>query len=158
MSMGFHAKNDTWAVRNPMFALLGSQAPRVDTTFLLKSGAHEDVRSGGDLRLYTLAWLIHLRRLCDQVVRPDDHLYVVVGTVGTRARRAAAESAVRDVVSRMRQQITLCVWPASTAWGLQVADYALWAVHRHLVGHPLANYESDVAPLVRSIHTPWGEA
>lgn len=158
MSKGFHAKDDTWEVRNSMFALLCNQQPRIDATFLLKSGAYDDVRAKGEIWLYKYAWFLHLKYICEKVARPEDHLYVVVGSIGTKARKTAAESAVRDVVDQMSQTITLCVWPASTTWGLQVADYALWAVHRKLRGSPLKNYDEDVAPLVKSTFMPWGRA
>lgn len=158
MSQGFHAKNDRWDIRNPMFALLADQEPRIDTTFLLKSGAYDYVRARGEMYLYKLAWYFHLKYLCEAVLEPNAHLYVVIGTVSTRARRTAAEAAVRDVVEQMSQDITLCVWPASTSWGLQVADYALWAVHRALRGDPLKNYDETVKPLVKSVFKPWGRA
>ncbi|MGC5617424.1 DUF3800 domain-containing protein [Georgenia sp. Z1491] len=158
MSKGFHAKYDTWEVRNSMFALLSDQRPRIDTTFLLKSGAYPDVKERGEMWMHKYAWFLHLRHICENVARPEDHLYVVTGSIGTKARKTAAMAAVRDVVSQMSQQITLCVWPAATSWGLQVADYALWAAHRHLRGAPLKNYEEDVAPLVKSIFRPWGVA
>lgn len=158
MSRGFHAKNDVWEIRNAMFALVSQQEPRIDTTFLLKSNAFDYVRAAGAIRLYKMAWYLHLKRICAHVAHPADHLYVVVGSMGTKKRKQAAEDAIRDVCEQMPQDITLCIWPAETAWGMQVADYALWAVHRQLVGRPLENYERDVAPLVHSEFLPWGQA
>ncbi|PYG00198.1 hypothetical protein SAMN05216184_104137 [Georgenia satyanarayanai] len=158
MANGFHAKDDLWEVRNGMFALLRTQEPRIDTTFLLKANAYPNVKAAGEMRLYKMAWYLHLKYICQNVTTTDDRLYVIVGSMGTKKRKVAAQEAVADVCNQMHRDITLCIWPAATTWGLQVADYALWAVHRRLVGGKLTNYEEDVEPLVKSIFRPWGTA
>lgn len=155
---GFHAKNDLWAARSPMLALIGQQKPRIDTTFLLKEAVPEDVRRRGQEGLYQSAWLAHLTHLCEHAVAPEDHLYAVVATLRLRSKANAARDALDEVCRRMEREITLCHWDASSAWGLQVADYALWAVHRNLVGRDLRDYTTTIQPLVRSISTPWGLA
>lgn len=156
---GFHAKNDMWGIRAPMLSLLAQQAPRVDATFLYKANAYDYVKARGWEYLYKYAWFMHLRYLCEHVFGPDDHLYVVVATLGTNKRQTIAREAVQDVCDQMPQrEITLCIWDASTSWGLQVADYALWAVARNLEGNSLRDYDRDIAPLVKSCYAPWGRA
>lgn len=66
------------------------------------------------MRLYKLAWFLHLEFLCQNVLHKDDRLYVIVGGIGTKKQRSAAEAAIEDVCRQMPQQITFCVWPAST--------------------------------------------
>lgn len=81
-----------------------------------------------------MAWYLHFRTVAEQISDPDDKLFVVAGTFGTKARRTQAEAALADVCAQVNRDITLCVWESATSWGLQVADYALWAVHRDLLG------------------------
>lgn len=156
MPKGFHAKNDLWDIRNEMLALVSMQQPRLDTTFLYKDNAYPYVKAKGWEYLYKLAWYLHLKHVCEWVVESDDHIYVVVATMGTKKRAVLAREAVEDVCRQMNRTITLCMWDAATSWGLQVADYGLWAVHRHLVGGSLRDYDQLVKPLVKTEFTPWG--
>jgi hypothetical protein len=128
LARGFHAVDDSHATRNQMFDAIAGQAPRFDTTFLLKSAAYPRVRQAGEMRLYKMAWYLHFKTVAVQVSDPDDELFVVAGTFGTKARRTQAETALADVCGQVNRDITLCVWESATSWGLQVADYALWAV------------------------------
>lgn len=155
---GFHAKNDGWEIRSPMLSALALQTARIDATFLYKANAYDYVRARGWQGLYKYAWYMHLKYLCRYVLSPDDHLYVVVATLGTNKKQTLARQFVQDVCDQMPQDITLCIWDAATSWGLQVADYALWAVNRHLEGRELRAYDRDVAPLVKTCYTPWGRA
>lgn len=155
---GFHAKNDAWPTRQEVFGMLRLQAPRIDTTFLAKSNAYESVRTRGEVYLYKLAWYLHLKYLCESATTPADRLYVVVASFGTHARATAAREAVDGVCHQMNRDIVLCVWDAGSCWGLQAADYALWAVHRNLVGGKHEGYARDVEPLVQSRFLPWGAA
>ncbi|MGL4338858.1 MAG: hypothetical protein ACRCSP_00330 [Rhodoglobus sp.] len=52
---GFHAVNDSSHTRAEMFAEVGTQAPRIDATLLLKANAYENVRAAGEMRLYKMA-------------------------------------------------------------------------------------------------------
>lgn len=153
---GFHAVNDSALTRDQMFAAVAAQAPRFDTTFLRKAGAYPNVRAAGEMRLYKLAWYLHFKEVAHQVSGPRDHLYVVAATFGTKKRQSQAEAALEDVCLQVNRNITLCVWDAATSWGLQVADYALWAVHRSLLGRYCRWYETCVEPTLRSTFTPWG--
>jgi hypothetical protein len=155
---GFHAVNDSRATRDEMYNLIASQAPRFDTTFLLKSNAYRHARDEGQMRLYRLAWFLHFKEIALQVSAPGDRLYVIAATFGTKKRQAQAETALQDVCGQVSREITLCVWDAASSWGLQVADYALWAVHRNLVGRYCEWYTPCIQPTLRSTFTPWGSA
>lgn len=155
---GFHAVNDSTRTRTQMFDVIRQQAPRIDTTFLYKDGAYPAVRAKGQMHLYKMAWYLHFKEIALQVARPSDRLFVVVGTFGTSARRSEAKSALHDVCQQVQREIVLCVWEAGSSWGLQVADYCLWAAHRSLVGGTEGWYRSAVAPTLKSAFTPWGRA
>ena len=103
-----------------------------------------------------MAWYLHFKEIATRVSGPDDTLYVIAGTFGTRKRQAEAEAALRDVCNQVDRQIKLCVWEASSSWGLQVADYALWATHRNLVGRSCHWYDRDIAPVLETTFLPWG--
>lgn len=153
----FHAKDDTWETRGAVLSLVARLAPRFDATFLLKQNAFPDIVAAGKPRLYKIALFLHLKYLCTRVFMPKDRLYVVVATIGTRAMKSAAEAAIQDVAAQMPQHVVECFWDASSAWGLQVADYLLWACQRRIMGRPLAAYDRDVAPLVATTFFPWGK-
>lgn len=156
LARGFHAVDDSHATRGQMFEVLAAQAPRIDTTFLRKAGAYSRVKAAGEMRLYKMAWYLHFKEIALQVSNAHDRLFVIAGTFGTRQRRTQAESALADVCSQVSRDVTLCVWESATSWGLQVADYALWAVQRELLGRPCPWYAQAVEPVLQSIFTPWG--
>ncbi|MCT2339574.1 DUF3800 domain-containing protein [Corynebacterium sp. p3-SID1056] len=158
LAKGFHAVDDSSRTRNEMFHLIQEQAPRFDTTFLMKANAYAGVRADGPMRLYKLAWFLHLKQVALQVSRPEDELYVVVAEFGTKSTRRAASEAVADVCAQINRNITLCVWTAQSSWGLQVADYGLWAVQRHLEGKKCSWFEPCIKPTLNSLFTPWGRA
>lgn len=156
LAKGFHAVDDSHSTRTEMFSTIAEQAPRFDTTFLLKSRAFPAVREEGEMRLYKLAWYLHLKEVAVRVSDRDDKIFVVAGTFGTRSRRAQAQEALVDVCGQVDRDITLCVWESATSWGLQVADYALWAVHRKLLVRPCPWFATAIQPTLRSTFTPWG--
>jgi hypothetical protein len=153
---GFHAVNDSNNTRGEMFDVIARQAPRFDTTFLCKANAYDSVRARGEMYLYKMAWYQHLKFVAPKVTNADDTLYVIVGTFGTKARATQAREAVRDVCNQVDRRIVLCVWEAATSWGLQVADYGLWAEHRVLLGKNCYWYEESIKPTMSSSFLPWG--
>jgi hypothetical protein len=94
-----------------------------------------------------------------QVGAPGDTLYVIAATLKTNRKTGSAKEALADVVSQFAagRRIVLCVWEAASSWGIQVADYGLWATQRVLEGSPCPWYATSVAPTLRSRFTPWGE-
>ena len=81
---------------------------------------------------------------------------IIAGSFGTNQRATQARDAISEVCSQIDRRITLCVWNASSSWGLQVADYALWGVHRELVGKGGAWFRESIAPSLATTFTPWG--
>jgi Protein of unknown function (DUF3800) len=132
---GYHAKDDSRATRNEVYNLIKDQAPRFDTTFLAKANAYPSVRARGQAYLYQLAWYLHFKEIARQVTTPGDTLFVAVATLGTAARRTAFKQAIDNVcrqVTPYLRNVVVAHWDSATAWGLQVADYGLWAVQRRV--------------------------
>lgn len=46
---------------------------------------------------------------------------------------------------------------SATSWGLQVADYALWAVQRDLLSRD-DRYMAAIRPTLGTCYLPWGRA
>lgn len=157
---GMHAKNDSRATRDDVYALIRSQAPRFDSTFLLKREAYPRIRQAGPVRLYKLAWFLHFKHVAHQVSSPGDSIFVIVGSLQTHNKRQAIRHALEDVCeqSAIDRQITPCIWDASSSWGIQVADYGLWATQRVLEGRECPWDETSVKPTLKSMFTPWGRA
>lgn len=155
---GFHAVNDSKAVRRQVLELIDKQRPRFDTTFLYKKDAYDSVRRRGHVYLYKTAWRQHFKTISKQVSQPGDRLFVVVATLGTNKRRAMFEAALNDVCVEQgpaARTVVLCHWDAATSWGLQVADYGLWATQRYLEKGTNPAYDA-VRPMLRSLFRPWG--
>jgi hypothetical protein len=156
---GLHAKNDSHPTREQVFQLIREQAPRFDATFLNKQRAYDRVRQAGQIYLYKLAWFLHFKHVAVSVSSPGDRLYVVIGSLQTNNKRDAIRSALEDVCRQVSgRTIVPCIWKASSAWGLQVADYGLWATQRHLEGRECKWYETCVEPTLRTRFFPWGQA
>lgn len=154
---GFHAKNDTTLTRQAMFDLIQASAPRFDMTFLCKPNAYQSVKDRGQMYLYKMAWYLHLKEVALRVSSSTDKLYVVAGTFGTKRRATEARQALTDVCHQVNRDITLCVWESASSWGLQVADYGLWAAHRNMVGRSSGWFHDAVEPNIRTSFRPWGE-
>lgn len=153
---GFHAVNDTPATKAATFAVIREQAPRFDSTFLYKKNAYSSVRAQGEMRLYKMAWYLHFKHVAVKATSPGDTIVVVVATLGTKRKQAEAHAALKDVCAQINRKYILCVWDSATSWGLQVADYGLWAMQRRLEGRSGTWYEDYVEPSCASMYTPWG--
>jgi hypothetical protein len=157
---GLHAKNDSSATRTEVFNLIREQAPRIDTTFLLKQRAYERIKQAGQVRLYKMAWYLHFKEVARRVSRPGDTMYVIIGSLQTNNKRNAIRRALEDVCRQVARDRTIvpCIWDAQTTWGIQVADYALWAVQRVLEGRDCPWYARCVEPSLETTFLPWGQA
>jgi len=157
---GLHAKNDSHSTRDEVFALIRTQAPRFDTTFLAKSKAYSYVKAAGQLRLYKLAWYLHFKEIAPRVAARGDTLYVIAATLTTNKKTGNARVALTDVCDQfaLGRNIVLCNWDAPSSWGVQVADYGLWATQRVLEGRSCPWYEPSVKPTLETRFLPWGRA
>jgi hypothetical protein len=78
---------------------------------------------------------MHFKEIARQVTSPGDTLYVAVATLGTAARRTAFKQAIERVCEQTAprlREVVVAHWDSASSWGLQVADYGLWAVQRHI--------------------------
>jgi len=153
---GFHAVNDSVAVRHRVFSEIQAQAPRFDATFLKKQNAYGYVRAKGEMYLYKYAWYRHLIRVAPQVATRNDTLYVIVARLGTARRHTLAQAALEDVCRQTGLNIALCVWDSSSSWGLQVADYGSWAMQRQLEMQDGSWYTPYIQPTTQTRTYPWG--
>jgi hypothetical protein len=157
VAKGYHAADDTRGTRREVYEVIRQQAPRFDMTFLEKQHAYPGVKAKGQAYLYQLAWYLHFKEIAKQVTSPGDTLYVAVATLGTAARKTAFSAAIDHVCSTAKpnlREIVVAHWDSATCWGLQVADYGLWAVQRH-VERGDETYMPYVRPGLKSIFMPF---
>lgn len=157
LANGFHACADSNKTRSKVFEMIRGQQPRFDTTFLYKANAYPDVREKGGLYLYKLAWHLHVKQVALQVSDPGDELVIVAAEFGTARMRQTVDEAVNEVCSQIDRDITTCIWRAPTSWGLQAADYGLWATQRIVEGKRCTWFDPCIAPTLKSTFKPWGE-
>lgn len=143
---GLHAVYDTPATRNEVFGVIAQQNVRFDTTFLRKGNAYQSIKNAGQLYLYKLAWFLHFKYVVEQVTAPGD------------TQTGSARAALQDVCGQFsyNRTIVLCVWDAATSWGVQVADYGLWATQRVVEGRSCPWFDPVVKPRLASKFAPWG--
>ncbi|WP_461004682.1 DUF3800 domain-containing protein [Trueperella pyogenes] len=91
-----------------------------------------------------------------QAPRFDATFLRIVATIGTNAIRATARAAVEDIASQMLQRTVACYWDSRSVWGLQAADYLLWATQREIMGRTSGRHSGVVQTLTSSKRFPWG--
>lgn len=98
------------------------------------------------------------KQIAPRVTAPGDTLYVIAGSLQTHNKRDAIRHALEDVCQQIAHDriIVPCIWDAQTSWGIQVADYALWATQRVLEGRRCSWFEPCVEPWLKTMFTPWG--
>lgn len=106
---------------------------RTDVTILDKSKAERHLTASEE-RYYQYAWFYPFKPLIWRgVIQHGDALVVVVASLGTRKRRQLFRDAVDDVINQCypsgiaRRVVAL---NDESDYGLQAADYAVWAVMR----------------------------
>lgn len=155
---GFHAKDDSHRTRDEVFGLIREQAPRFDVTFLDKERAYPRVREASVTYRYKLAVYLHLKWLIPRVAPVDGTVFVILGSLQTAGKREAVRNAVADVCAQVDlplARVVPCIWDAPSSWGIQVADYALWAAQRDIEGRQCTWFEPCVKPTLASVFHPW---
>jgi len=153
---GFHAKNDTNATRNEVFQLVTLQAPRFDFTMLDKQKAYPHVKAQGPSRLYKLAWYLHFKQVAQLVSQPGDVLYAISATIMTNNKKRDVRAALKDVADQIgNRTIIPIMWDSKTSWGLQVADYGLWAFQKKVISGSCPWWDSAVQPTTGTKFFPW---
>lgn len=157
---GFHAKNDNDEVKAQVFDLITRHRPRFDMTMLNKEHLPESVRRevrSDEMALYRLAWQKHFIYQAKYVLKPHHRVFVVAASLSEQKKRQlAAKAAINEVLKKYPWlDLTLCVWDSPTTWGLQVADYGLWAVQRDLNSKCYSKHFQTISPLIVSVYSPW---
>lgn len=158
LERGFHAVDDSHATRAEVFGIIAAHPCRFDSTYLTKAKAYPSVQAKGKPYLYQMALYQHLKHVVPQVSKDGDEVYVIAGTIHlvrntVKAARAALTSVCQQLAGA--RAITPCLWEARSSWGIQVADYCLWALQREMDGKPCRWYPSVVAPVLASNYGPW---
>lgn len=146
----FHATTDLQAVRDEVFKVLQAHDFRIDATILEKAKAKPSIRPTQE-RFYQMAWFLHMKYVAPRVVSSGDGLLVIGASVGTKKRRAAFHSAVRDVIQQVSPTTAFQVasWDGVSDPCLQAADYCAWALQRKWEGGDDRSYRL-IAPKIRS--------
>lgn len=155
---GFHAKDDSHRTRDDVFGLLREQGPRFDVTLLNKSRALPRIKTASVTYRYKLAIYLHLRWVIPKVAPTAGNVFVILGSLQTAGKREAVRAAVADVCAQVDlplARVIPCIWDAPSSWGIQVADYGLWAVQRGAEGRPCIWLEPCVKPTLASDFRPW---
>ncbi len=154
---GFHAKDDKYSIKKEIFGLISQMNLKYDFTFLTKANAIPSVKSRGELYLYKLAWFLHFKHLAKEYIHEQVQLVVIVADIQTNAKKRDLRAALRDVADQFPHvQTSLIIWSSQSSWGLQIADYGVWAAQRNLVQGNCEYWNEHVSKLTRSNFKPWG--
>lgn len=129
---GFHATEDSQAVRDAVFGVIQSHRFRVDSTIIEKRKSQPQWRTS-ELRFYQYTWLYHMRYITPRIVTSaQDEVLLVAATVGTKQKAASFNQAIEDVVRQSAPNTAMksAYWPAYSDVCLQIADYCSWAIQR----------------------------
>ena len=152
---GFHASEDSQAVRDRVFAELMGHSLRIDATILEKPKAQPHLQN--DAAFYKLAWFLHFKHVAPLIVVKGDQLQVVSASLGTAKKKASFRAAVEDVANQVLPRgVTAKVgtWSAASDPCLQAADYCCWAVQRKWEGSDPRSHLT-ISPKIASEYEVW---
>ena len=153
---GFHASIDSNKTRTEVFSLVSAQSPRFDFTFLDKREVQNQVVARGETYLYKLAWYLHFKQLISQVGTEIDTIYAISASIKTKAKANTIQRALVDVAMQLNHRKIVPVWwNSNTSWGLQMADYGLWAAQRKLIVGSDTWFDRYVKASTYSFFEPW---
>lgn len=132
VSNGFHAKNDTHAVRSTVYDTLAKHDFRVDAVVLDKAKAQPQTHTSEPM-FYKYAWFYHFKYVAPKIVTAKDELFVVGASIETKRKREIFHGAIEDVCAQVAPvaRFQTAFWPAAGEPCLQVADYCCWAIQRN---------------------------
>lgn len=161
---GFHASHDSNDTKQCFFECIGGMDVKFNATFMAKQRAYPYVKAKGNLWLYKWTLYTHtgalVRQLWDGKSRIVVHL--VVAKINLSKRERAVKDAVCDVCAQFdREQVHVVphIWDSNSSAGLQVVDYGLWAIQRHVLsgGIKSGHYNRFVQPkMADDVWYPWG--
>lgn len=157
---GFHAYNDSRNTRKEFFDLITDHPAQYEATFMTKGNAFDYVRTRPKIWMYKYTLYRHLQQVVPPLRARFDVVHVVAAHINMDAKQAAVRHALDDVCSQLggSKDVRGHIWKSATSAGLQIADYALWAIQRHLLRGDCVEYVQAVQPTLTNIHYPWGEA
>ncbi|MCB2100485.1 MAG: DUF3800 domain-containing protein [Rhodobacterales bacterium] len=126
----FHCSNDSQAVRNRVFDVIGQHDFTVHATIMEKSKSQPHIRASRPV-FYKYGWFYHFKHGVSPHANTHPELLVTTASIGTRKEKRAFSSAVDDVM----KQTVAANWqtdfrPSAADPCLQVADYCAWAIQR----------------------------
>lgn len=161
---GFHASHDSNDTKQCFFECISGMDVRFYATFMAKMRAYPYVMQRGGLWLYKYTLFRHtddlIRRLWSGAERIDVHL--VVAKINLSSREKAVWHAVDDVCAQFDRghvHVIPHIWDSASSSGLQIADYGLWAIQRHVLSGGLksGHYNRFISPKLGSpVDYPWG--
>jgi len=141
-----------------VYELIAQQSVRFDVTMLNKKNANEYIQASGKIRLYKTALWLHLKNVIPEISKPGDRVFVIAGHLQTTGKRDAVKHAVDDVCQQFTpdRAVIPCIWDASSSWGIQAADYALWSVQRRIERKTVPEYCELIQSRIKTVSLPWG--
>lgn len=153
---GFHASVDSNHTRSEVFNLISSNNQVFDFTFLDKRNASRQVKAEGELYLYKLAWFLHFKHLINREARSGDCIYSICASIKTKSKAESIRLALIDVAQQFGNlKINSIIWNSNSSWGLQIADYGLWAAQRKLISGSDTWFNRYVEGQTKSFFEPW---
>lgn len=155
LSRGFHASQDSHAIRHRVFAELMNHDIRIDAVILDKPKAQPQTHTS-EPRFYQYAWLYHFKHVGPVVFAGHDELFVIAASLETKRKRGVFHAAVKNVVSQVAPSTVFHTefWQAIGEPCLQAADYCCWAIQRKWeAGDP--SYHALIASKIRTEFDLW---
>jgi Protein of unknown function (DUF3800) len=126
----FHASEESQAIRDEVFGVLGQHDFRIDATVFEKSKTRPNIAEDVGY-FYKLAWYMHLKHVAPAIGtllhRP---ILVVAASLTTNQRKARFHEAVQSVAEQVYTPITTAMWASASDPCLWAADYCSWAIQR----------------------------
>lgn len=150
----FHCCADRQVVRDQVFECLLDHQFTVHVTALDKRKAMPKIRPD-DPTFFQYAWYMHFNAIM-WGAKSAEELIMITSELGTKRKRAAFSKAVSSVVAqglpgKKRKE---AFWRDESDAGLQVADYALWAVMRKLERGDSRSYDI-IKPKLGNVFQPF---
>lgn len=158
LKIGFHAKVDKYAIKKEIFLQASRMNLVYDFTFLNKKNAYQYIIDRGEVGLYKMAWYLHFKFIAQKYLSEDVRLVVIVADIQTKAKKSQLRTALEEVATQFPHVTTsLFIWSSQSSWGLQLADYGIWAAQRNLLRGYCEFWDLYISKRTESIFFPWGK-